>query len=222
MACVTLHFALQSTNPLLAAHVPTNQSWCAWMGFIWEWNCVCLAWCFAWQSSVELATAPSTMGGICTMLPGCWHSLLWAKSSGIPVLCHGEIPPQWNSGHNIMVWRIKLYALVGGLAFASEVFLAKIQLNVSTHSGTKLNGIMQETAHPPLNPSTEISQCAQRERRWLLICRTRVACDYRGETMILVCERVLSTCMRNDCIGELDDRQMPRIKQPCQHDLTSP
>jgi hypothetical protein len=50
---------------------------------------------------VEFATVPSTMSGICTMLPGCQHSLVWAKSSGILVLCHQEIPLWWNSGHKI-------------------------------------------------------------------------------------------------------------------------
>jgi hypothetical protein len=87
MACVTLHFALQSTNPLLAAHVLSpcaNKSvFMSMHEFIHEWNFVCLAWhfaCLAWhfaqQFLVEFATVPSTMSGICTMLPGCQHSLV--------------------------------------------------------------------------------------------------------------------------------------------------
>jgi hypothetical protein len=80
MACATLHFALQSTNPLLAAHVLSpcaNKSVIMSMHeFIHEWNFVCLAWHFARQFLVEFATVPSTTIGICTMLPGCQHSLV--------------------------------------------------------------------------------------------------------------------------------------------------
>jgi hypothetical protein len=80
MACVALHFALHSTNPLLAAHVLSpcaNKSVIMSVnGFIGEWNFVCLAWHFARQFLVEFATVPSTTSRICTMLPGCQHSLV--------------------------------------------------------------------------------------------------------------------------------------------------
>jgi hypothetical protein len=58
-----------------------------------EWNFVCFTRCLLRQFLVEFATTPSTMSRICTMLASCWHYVMCPKSGGIPMLCHGKIPP---------------------------------------------------------------------------------------------------------------------------------
>jgi hypothetical protein len=56
--------------------------------------------CFTGQVSVEFATSPTTTSGIHTMFPSGQHHEVYLKTSGIPVLYHEEIPPQWNFGDN--------------------------------------------------------------------------------------------------------------------------